>query len=121
MKKQSILILLFPFLIVIYSYVNNNLLAQQSITPTEYTVLGLSVEGNSIVEAETILGLVSIYQGDKITYPADDKIQSAISNLWKRNQFKDVRIIAERVTVDGVFLKIFVEEFPRLYKINISG
>lgn len=121
MKKQSILILLFPFLIVIYSYVNNNLLAQQSITPTEYTVLGLSVEGNSIVEAETILGLVSIYQGDKITYPADDKIQSAISNLWKRNQFKDIRIIAERVTVDGVFLKIFVEEFPRLYKINISG
>ena len=84
-------------------------------------MLGLSVEGNNIVEAETILGLTSIYQDDKITYPVDEKIQTAIKNLWKRNQFKDVRIIVEHVTVDGIFLKIFVEEFPRLHKINITG
>ncbi len=100
---------------------STNVLKAQVPLQAEYTVLGLSVEGNQVVGAESILGLTGIYPGDKIVYPGDDKFQTAIRNLWKRNQFRDIRIVADRVTVDGIFLKVIVKEFPRLYKVNITG
>lgn len=115
MKKYFFLIVTFVLILAA------NAAYSQNINQTEYTVLGLSVEGNNVVEAETILGLTGIYQGDKIMFPADDKVQTAIKNLWRRNQFKDVKIIADRVTVDGIFLKVVVEEFPRIHQINIKG
>ena len=108
-------------IVILFAFTSGVCALSQNIKQEEYKVLGLSVEGNSIVEAETILGLAAIYKGDIITYPADDKFQTAIKNLWKRNQFEDVRIVVDKVNVDGVFLKIVVKEFPRLYKINISG
>ena len=108
----SILILICGFPTVTHS---------QYVTQTEYKILGLSVEGNQIVESETILGLAGIYQGDKIRYPGDDKFQSAIRNLWKRGQFKTVRIVVDRIVSEGIFLKIIVSEFPRLNKVYIDG
>jgi outer membrane protein insertion porin family len=89
---------------------------------TEYKILGISVEGNRTAEAQTILGLAGIYQGDKIRYPGDiDKFQTAIKNLWRRNQFQEVRIVVDRVVDDGIFLKIIVKELPRIRNISISG
>lgn len=93
----------------------------QYVAQTEYPILGLSVEGNQIVEPETIIGLSGIYQGDKIKYPGDEKFQSAIRTLWKRGQFKTVRIVVDRIVPEGIFLKIIVSEFPRLNKVNIDG
>ena len=94
----------------------------QNITQTEYTILGISVEGNKTAEAETILGLTGIYQGDKIKYPGDnDKFQTAIKNLWRRGQFQEIRIVVDRIVGDGIFLKVIVKELPRLRNIIIEG
>lgn len=86
-----------------------------------YTIAGLSVEGNQFSDVETIIAISGLRVGDKIIPPADDKLQVAIKNLWKRKQFSDVDIIADKVSGNNVFLKIRVKEFPRMYKFLIEG
>lgn len=110
------IVYIFSFLIV------SNTLVSQTLEQVEYKILGISVEGNSITEAQTILGLAGIYQGDKIKYPGDiERFQTAIKTLWKRNQFQEIRIVVDRIVDDGVFLKIIVKELPRLRNIVIAG
>ena len=100
----------------------SNTLNAQHLELTEYKILGISVEGNKTAEAQTILGLAGIYQGDKINYPTDlDKFQTAIKTLWKRNQFQEIRIVVDRIVDDGMFLKIIVKELPRIRSIIING
>ncbi|MDR0927530.1 MAG: outer membrane protein assembly factor BamA [Ignavibacteria bacterium] len=115
-KLKQITIIILTFLASITPIVAQNL------TQSEYKILGISVEGNKIADAETILGLCGIYQGDKIKYPGDnDKFQTAINNLWKRGQFQEIRFVVDRVTNDGIFLKVIVKELPRLRNIIIAG
>lgn len=114
-KNCSILLLLLSFVCILKSQTPN--LMQQ-----EYKILGLSVEGNTSVPAETILGLAGIYQGDIFRYPSDvERFQTAINNLWKRGQFSQARIVVDKITTDGIFLKIIVQEMPRLNKVEIIG
>jgi outer membrane protein insertion porin family len=111
------------YIICVLSFlVISNTLNSQHLQQVEYKILGISVEGNNVAEAQTILGLAGIYEGDRIKYPGDiDKFQSAIKKLWKRNQFQEIRIVVDRVVDDGVFLKIIVKELPRLRNIIITG
>jgi len=88
---------------------------------TELTIAGISVEGNVFSHSETIIALSGLKVGDKISLPADDKLQIAIKNLWKRKQFDDVRIEIDRITQAGVFLVIRVKELPRLNKLIIEN
>ena len=110
------------FICVFFLIIAANILNAQFLEQIEYKILGISVEGNSTADAQTILGLAGIYQGDKIKYPGDlDKFQTAIKNLWKRNQFQEIRIVVDRVVDDGIFLKIIVKELPRIRSIIIAG
>jgi len=100
----------------------SNALKSQHLEQVEYKILGISTEGNITAEAQTILGLAGIYQGDKIKYPGDiERFQTAIKTLWKRNQFQEIRIVVDRIVDDGIFLKIIVKELPRLRNIIITG
>lgn len=87
----------------------------------KYIIAGISVEGNDFSDSETIITLSGLKVGDDIQVPFDPKIQSAINNIWSRKQFSDVRIIVDNVTPAGVFLKISVEEYPRLNKLIIEN
>ncbi len=88
---------------------------------TEITIAGISVEGNIYSHAETLVSISGLRVGDKITLPADDKLQVAIKNIWKRKQFSNVQIIADNITPVGVFLKIVVIERQRLNKILVEN
>lgn len=87
----------------------------------EVTIAGISVSGNVFSHAETIISLSGLRVGDKVMLPADDKMQLAIKNIWKRRQFSDVQIIAEKITSQGVFLEIKVQEHQRLNKILVEN
>lgn len=113
MRSKSRILLLISFLLI---FICQNIFAQ-----TELTIAGISVEGNVFSHSETIIALSGLRVGDKITIPADDKLQVAIKNLWKRKQFEDVQIGVERTTPSGVFLVIKVKELPRLNKLIIEG
>ncbi|MCX7937101.1 MAG: outer membrane protein assembly factor BamA [Chlorobi bacterium] len=83
-------------------------------------VAGVSVEGNRFVDAATILAIAQIRVGDRLD-PRSDVLQQAIRNLWLRRQFADVKIVVDKVTSLGVFLKIIVREVPRYNAVEIRG
>ncbi|MCE5304744.1 outer membrane protein assembly factor BamA [bacterium] len=84
------------------------------------TILGLSIEGNNFVDAQTIISLSNLHVGDVINLPYDTKIQEATLNIWKRRQFHKIDIKIDKITDVGVFLVIDVEEFPRINEIIIK-
>ncbi len=91
----------------------------------EYTVLGITVEGNVSGNAETIIGQSTIRKGDKITIPSDE-IRRAITRLWQQNIFSDVNIEASKVIPQdggtlGVYLTIKVQEFKHADSVIIDG
>ena len=91
------------FIIVI----NFGLTYAQQVEET-FRIAGVTVEGNKIVDPETIIVLSGLRAGDEIQMPFDQKINTAIKNLWKRKLFSDVQVFVERITNGGVFLTIKV-------------
>ncbi len=81
-------------------------------------VLGISIEGNSSTDAGLIRAHSGLAVGKDIS---GDDVQGAIRQLWKLNLFSDVRIIEERSTSEGVYLRIEVAEFRRLDRIDVKG
>jgi outer membrane protein insertion porin family len=91
----------------------------------EYTVLGITVEGNISGSAETIIAQSTIRKGDKVTMPSDE-VRRAITRLWQQNIFSDVNIEASKIIPQdggtyGVYLTIKVKEFQHCDSIVIDG
>jgi len=83
-------------------------------------IAGVTVEGNRFVDEATILAIAQLRVGEQLD-PRSDVLQQAIRNLWQRRQFADVRIVVDRITSLGVFLKIIVREVPRFNAVEIRG
>ncbi len=85
-----------------------------------YKILGITVDGSTTADPNTIIASSNLKVGDDITIPGD-QTNNAIQNLWKFGIFEDVQIIAEKKIENGIFLKIIVKEYPRLEKFVIRG
>lgn len=83
-------------------------------------ISGISVEGNTVVDAATIVSISGLRVGQELN-PRSDDIPQGIKALWARKQFSDVRIVVDRVTPLGLFLKIEVKENPRFDRVIIQG
>ncbi|MDA3843986.1 MAG: outer membrane protein assembly factor BamA [Candidatus Kapabacteria bacterium] len=113
--NQSKIILIF-FLFIIFSAS-----AFGQMPGKTYVVAGISVDGNKYADESTIIALTGLRIGSELTIPGENKLQTALKNLWKRKQFSDVDISVEKITPMGIFLKVSVEEFPRLEEISPHG
>ncbi len=111
--SATILIIFFGFANICFAQVAEN-------ASHPVTILGLSIEGNNFVDAQTIISLSNLHVGDVINLPYDTKIQEATLNIWKRRQFHKIDIKIDKITDVGVFLVIDVEEFPRINEIIIK-
>jgi outer membrane protein insertion porin family len=92
----------------------------------EYTILGISVEGNTSGNAETIIAQSTLRKGDKLKTPIDQNVSRAISRLWQQNIFSDVNIEATKIIPQdggtmGIYLTIKVKEFPHCDSVIIDG
>jgi len=81
-------------------------------------LIGLTVEGALTADEGLIRANSGLIVGSEI---GGDEIQLAIKQIWKLGLFSDIRIVIEQEVPQGIFLKIVVEEYPRLEKIEISG
>ncbi len=81
-------------------------------------LLGLSVEGNRISEAEVIKMSSGLKEGTTINL---EDIQACVKQLWNLGLFSDIKVILDRSTQQGVYLTIQVEEYPRLDNVIIEG
>lgn len=88
--------------------------------PEKYTILGISVEGNTTAEAGAIIANSGLKTGTDITIPGDH-IRQAIQKLWTLRIFEDIQIAIESKVGDGVYLLISVKEYPRLERVEFVG
>ena len=90
------------------------------LTPRQYEIGGIEFENAEHFDTRMILMIAGLQVGDKINVPGD-KIATAIDNLWRQGMFEDVKITVTRIQSGMVFLKIVLQERPRMSRYSIKG
>jgi len=89
-------------------------------SPKEYVIKGLDVQGIRYLDTQVLLQISGLTVGDKITVPGD-AITNAIKKLWNHGLFSDVKITADKIVGDNIWLRVNLQERPRLAEVNFSG
>jgi len=98
---------------------NSNILFNYK-EPKKFKVAGIEINGTQYLDKNIIRSLTGIKIGDAVTVPGDDLTKS-IKNLWKQGLFGDIKIFADKVEGELIYLSIDVQEKPRLNDISIKG
>ncbi len=83
-------------------------------------IAGVSVEGNHFVDASTIIAISGLHVGEELN-PRSDEVPQGLKSLWLRKQFSDIKIVVDKMSPLGVFLKIVVKENPRYSSLEVEG
>ena len=89
-------------------------------SPKEYTIAGLEVQGIRYLDKQVLLQISGLNIGDKMLVPGD-AITNSIKKLWNHGLFSDVKITADKILGDSIWLKVDLQERPRLAEVNFSG
>ena len=99
---------------------NNNPVILYSATPKKYEIGGIKVEGVKNYEDYVLIGLSGLSVGQTVTVPGDD-ITTAVKRYWRHGLFSDVRIEAEKIVGNKIYLKIILAQRPRIADIQYIG
>lgn len=88
--------------------------------PEVFTILGISVEGQTSAEPQAVIANTGLKVGAEISVPGSETT-TAIHRLYQLRLFSDVQIVIERRVENGIYLVIRVKENPRLDRIEITG
>ena len=99
---------------------NNSPVILYSATPKKYEIGGIKVEGVKNYEDYVLIGLSGLSVGQTVTVPGDD-ITAAVKRYWRHGLFSDVRIEAEKIVGDKIYLKIILAQRPRIANIQYQG
>ena len=88
--------------------------------PKEYVIAGLEVQGIRYLDTQVLLQISGLNVGDKIYVPGD-AITNSVKKLWNHGLFSDVKIVADKIVDDKIWLRILLQERPRLAEVNFSG
>jgi outer membrane protein insertion porin family len=91
-----------------------------SAQPTIYRIRDINVSGNKTYDAKTIIAYSGLKIGMEISIPSDET-RDAINKLWAMGLFSDIKLYVEKKAASEIFLKIEVEELPRIESIDITG
>ena len=89
-------------------------------TPKKYIIADIKVEGIENYEDELLIGISQLSVGQEITVPGDD-ITKAVKNYWHYGLFSDVKIAAEKIEGNKIWLKITLAQLPRITEIRYHG
>lgn len=89
--------------------------------PRQYTIADVEVKGAHFFDKNLVLSLAHLNIGKKITLPGGSEISKGISNLWRQRIFENVQVYLLKVEERSVFLRIEVQEKPRLSRIIYKG
>lgn len=89
-------------------------------SPQQLEILGIEVEGLTTSREEFVIGTSGLEEGMQITIPGET-IGQAIKSLHQTGLFSDVEIVETDREAGGIYLKIIVQEQPRLETFRIEG
>ncbi len=88
--------------------------------PVDYYVGGIEVEGLKYFDKNVVIMLSQLEVGKRIKVPGED-ITGAIRKLWSQGLFDNIKITASKIEGGKIYLKIYVQERPRLSKFSFDG
>jgi len=86
----------------------------------EFVVGGVKITGVKYLPAETLISMSGLEIGRKISVPGDD-ITKVVEMFWSQSLFSDVKVVAEKIEGNVIYLEIVLRERPRLSKMVIEG
>ncbi|MBP5523539.1 MAG: outer membrane protein assembly factor BamA [Bacteroidaceae bacterium] len=81
---------------------------------------GIKVEGVDNYEDYVLIGLSGLTIGETISFPGDE-ITAAVKRFWKHGLFSNVKIEADSIIDNKVYLKITLATRPRASQVNVWG
>lgn len=90
------------------------------VSPQQYTVRGVEVEGNTTVGDNFVIDQAGLDVGSTITHPGQD-LPSAIRQLHNSGLFTNICIAQVRTEGSGIYLRISLQEQPRLQAYELRG
>ena len=89
-------------------------------SPKEYVIAGLEVDGIRYLDTQVLLQISGLNVGDKIMVPGE-AFANAIKKLWNHGLFSDVKIAVDKISGDNIWLRVHLQERPRLADVNFNG
>lgn len=89
-------------------------------TPKKYEIADIKVEGVKKYEDYVLIGLSGLSVGQTITVPGDE-ITQACKRYWRHGLFSDVKITADKIEGDKIWITIHLAPRPRISDIHYSG
>lgn len=91
-------------------------------SPKKYEIADIKVTGltNSTYEDYVIIGFSGLSIGQKIEVPGSD-ITKAVKNFWRIGLFSEVKVLANKIEGDKIWLEINLKDRPRISKIDYDG
>ncbi len=84
------------------------------------TIAALNVSGVDGYEDYMLTGISGLYVGQEISLPGNE-ITDAVKRYWKHGLFSEVKIAADSIVADSVYLHIYLQTRPRVSEINYYG
>ncbi len=112
--------LLFIFLLITVSFKSFSQFVVDYSVPKEYELGGIDITGVKYLSEDALLLIAGLQVGTTIGIPGDD-ITAAVQSLWRQGLFSDVKISVTKIEDGKIFLNIYLQERPRLYKIEFYG
>lgn len=88
--------------------------------PKEYEIGGITISGIQFLDESALITLSGLEVGDKILVPGEE-ISRAIENLWKQSLFSDIKVVANKVQANIIFIEFRLQERPRLSHFTFKG
>jgi outer membrane protein insertion porin family len=88
--------------------------------PRDYEIADVTISGVEFLQPMVLISLSGFSVGDVITVPGDD-ITNVINKFWSQGLFSDVKITATKIEEGKIWLDIYLQERPRLTRLEING
>jgi outer membrane protein insertion porin family len=89
-------------------------------SPRKYTIADIQISGIRYLDQTVLIQLSGLSVGQIIEVPGE-AITNAIKKLWQQGLFSDVKITADKIDGDDIWLDIYLQERPRLADVNFFG
>ena len=89
-------------------------------TPRTVTIGGINVSGVDNYEDYVLTGISGLTVGQEIDIPGS-QITDAVKRYWKHGLFSKVKIYADSLIADKIYLHIYLQVRPRVSTINYIG
>ena len=86
----------------------------------KYTIANIAISGVDEYEDYMLTGISGLSVGQEISVPGND-ITDAVKRYWKHGLFSEVKIAADSIVMDSIYLHFYLRTRPRVSQINYIG